>query len=88
MAKRLYGGETAKAVENFPISGEPVPAEVIHWLGRIKGAAAVVNGELGLLDPKLAKAIAARGRRGRRGRARRRSSRSTSSRPARAPRRT
>ncbi len=59
MAKRLYGGETAKAVDNFKISGEPVPAEVVHWLGRIKGAAAVVNGELGLLDPKLAKAIAA-----------------------------
>ena len=39
MAK-LYGGETAKAVENFPISGEPVPRRVIHWLGRIKGAAA------------------------------------------------
>ena len=57
--KRLYGGETAKAVDNFPISGEPVPAEVIHWLGRIKGAAARVNGDLGLLDPKLATAIAA-----------------------------
>ncbi|HEY5144465.1 MAG TPA: class II fumarate hydratase [Solirubrobacteraceae bacterium] len=57
--KRLYGGETAKAVDNFPISGEPVPAEVIHWLGRIKGAAARVNGDLGLLDPKLASAIAA-----------------------------
>ncbi len=59
--KRLYGGETAKAVENFPISGERVPAEVIHWLGRIKGAAARVNGELGLLDPKLAEAISAAG---------------------------
>ncbi len=57
-SKRLYGGETAKAVGNFPISGEPVPAEVVHWLGRIKGAAARANGELGLLDPKLAKAIA------------------------------
>ena len=57
--KKLYGGETAKAVANFPISGEPVPAAVVHWLGRIKGAAARVNGELGLLDPKLAKRIAA-----------------------------
>ena len=56
---RLYSGETAKAVKNFPISGETVPAEVIHWLGRIKGAAATVNGDLGLLDAKLAKAIAA-----------------------------
>jgi fumarate hydratase, class II len=56
--KPLYGGETKKAVENFPVSGEPVPASVIHWLGRIKGAAARVNGELGLLDPKVAAAIA------------------------------
>jgi len=54
----LYGGETRKAVENFPISGEPVPATVIHWLGAIKGAAAVVNGELGLLKPTLARRIA------------------------------
>ena len=54
----LYGGETRKAVENFPISGEPVPAAVIHWLGRIKGAAAEVNGELGLLKPTLARKIA------------------------------
>jgi fumarate hydratase, class II len=57
--KRLYGGETTKAIANFPVSGEPVPASVIHWLGRIKGAAARVNGDLGLLDAKLAKAIAA-----------------------------
>src|SRR4051812_6136914 len=57
--KKLYGGETAKAVANFPISGEPVPASVVHWLGRNKGAAARVNGELGLLDPKLAKRISA-----------------------------
>ena len=54
----LYGGETRKAIENFPISGEPVPAAVIHWLGRIKGAAADVNGELGLLKPTLARKIA------------------------------
>ena len=46
--KRLYGGETKKAVDNFPISGATVPASVIHWLGAIKGAAATVNGELGL----------------------------------------
>jgi fumarate hydratase class II len=59
MAKKLYGGETTKAIENFPVSGEPVPASVIHWLGRVKGAAARVNGDLGLLDAKLAKAIAA-----------------------------
>jgi fumarate hydratase class II len=57
--KRLYGGETAKAIENFPVSGEPVPATVVHWLGAIKGAAARVNADLGLLDPKLATRIGA-----------------------------
>ncbi|QEC46636.1 class II fumarate hydratase [Baekduia soli] len=56
--KTLYGGETQKAVDNFPISGETVPASVIHWLGRIKGAAALVNADLGKLDPKLAADIA------------------------------
>ncbi len=55
--KKLYGGETAKAVDNFPISGETVPPSVIHWLGRIKGAAARVNGELGLIDKDLAAKI-------------------------------
>ena len=52
--KQLWGGETAKAVENFPISGEPVPVEVVRWLARVKGAAAVVNGELGLLSKRSA----------------------------------
>jgi fumarate hydratase class II len=56
--KTLYGGETKKAVDNFPISGETVPPSVIHWLGRIKGAAARANADLGKLDAKLADAIA------------------------------
>jgi fumarate hydratase class II len=56
--KTLYGGETKKAVDNFPISGETVPVSVIHWLGRIKGAAALVNADLGNLDPALAQEIA------------------------------
>jgi fumarate hydratase, class II len=56
--KTLYGGETKKAVDNFPISGETVPVSVIHWLGRLKGAAARVNADLGKLDPKIADAIA------------------------------
>ena len=60
-AEPLYGGETRKAIENFKISGEPVPRAVIHWLGAIKGAAAEVNGELGLLDAELAKRIATAG---------------------------
>jgi fumarate hydratase class II len=54
----LYGGETRKAIENFPISGEPVPTAVIHWLGRIKAAAAEANSELGLLDVALGRKIA------------------------------
>jgi fumarate hydratase class II len=59
--KTLYGGETKKAVDNFPISGETVPLSVIHWLGRIKGTAALVNADLGNLDKKLAAQIAAAG---------------------------
>src|SRR3984885_10352986 len=55
----LWGGETTKAVANFPISGEGVPVPVIHWLGRIKAAAARVNSDLGLLDPTVAERIAA-----------------------------
>ena len=54
----LWGGETEKAVENFRISGQPIPAPVIHWLGRIKAAAARANGELGGLDADLAEKIA------------------------------
>ncbi len=53
----LWGGETRKAVDNFPVSGERIPPAVIHWLGRIKGAAARVNAELGLLDQELAERI-------------------------------
>ena len=57
--QHLWGGETSKAVANFPISGEPIPAAVIHWLGRIKAAAARVNAELALLDAGQAERIAA-----------------------------
>jgi fumarate hydratase class II len=55
----LWGGETRKAVANFPVSGERVPVAVVRWLGRIKGAAARVNAELDLLDSELAERIAA-----------------------------
>src|SRR5256714_1681982 len=55
----LWGSETAKAVANFRVSGEPIPAPVARWLGRIKGAAARVNAELGLLDGDKAERIAA-----------------------------
>src|SRR6185369_16785200 len=55
----LWGAETDKAVANFPVSGEPIPAPVARWLGRIKAAAARVNAELGLLDGEKAERIAA-----------------------------
>ena len=69
--QELWGSETTKAVENFPVSGERVPAPVVRWLGRIKAAAARVNAELGLLDARARGADRRRRRRGRRGRARR-----------------
>ena len=59
MAEQLWGGETAKAINNFPVSGERVPTPVIRALGRIKAAAARANKELGVLDPELADRIAA-----------------------------
>jgi fumarate hydratase, class II len=61
MPEQLWGGETMKAVENFPVSGERVPVPVIRWLGRLKAAAARVNGELGELDADLAAQIAEAG---------------------------
>ena len=62
MAEQLWGGETTKAVDNFPVSGERVPVPVLRWLGRIKGAAAEANGALGGLDADLAERIADAGR--------------------------
>jgi fumarate hydratase class II len=61
MADQLWGGETSKAIDNFPVSGEPIPVPVARWLGRIKAAAARVNAELGLLDADKADRIAAAG---------------------------
>jgi fumarate hydratase, class II len=60
-AEQLWGAETAKAVANFPVSGEPIPSPVARWLGRIKAASARVNAELGLLDEAKAERIAAAG---------------------------
>jgi fumarate hydratase class II len=59
--QELWGGETRKAVDNFPVSGERVPVAVVRWLGRVKGAAARANAELGLLDGELANRIAVAG---------------------------
>jgi fumarate hydratase class II len=57
--EQLWGGETTKAVANFPVSGEGIPIPVVRWLGRIKGAAARVNAEIAGLDGTLAERIAA-----------------------------
>jgi fumarate hydratase, class II len=59
--RELWGGETRKAVANFPVSGEPIPVPVARWLGRIKAAAARANADLGLLDGEKAERIAAAG---------------------------
>jgi fumarate hydratase, class II len=56
--QQLWGGETAKAVDNFPVSGERVPVSVVRWLAAIKGAAARVNAALGKLDSEVAERIA------------------------------
>jgi fumarate hydratase class II len=56
-AGALGGAQTQRAVDNFPVSGERLPRELIGALASIKGAAAVVNGELGVLPAGLAQAI-------------------------------
>jgi fumarate hydratase, class II len=56
---QLWQGETEKAIESFPISGERVPSEVVRMLARIKAEAARVNADLGLLDADRAERIAA-----------------------------
>ena len=58
-SRELWGGETRKAIANFPVSGEPIPVPVARWLGRIKAAAARANADLGLLDREKAERIAA-----------------------------
>ena len=58
-SQELWGGETRKAIANFPVSGEPIPVPVARWLGRIKAAAARANADLGLLDREKAERIAA-----------------------------
>jgi fumarate hydratase class II len=56
-ADAYYGGQTMRAVQNFPISTLRFPRAFIKALGQIKLAAAQVNAELGLLDPRLGAAI-------------------------------
>src|SRR5215212_11087591 len=53
-----WRAQTQRAVENFPISGTPIERELIAALAAIKGAAARVNADLGVLDGGIAEAIA------------------------------
>ncbi|MEF2978264.1 class II fumarate hydratase [Subtercola sp. YIM 133946] len=57
-ASALYGAQTQRAVENFPVSGDVLEAAQITALARIKKAAALANEQLGVLDPSIAGAIA------------------------------
>ena len=56
-AAALWGAQTQRAIENFPISGTPIEPALIHALGLIKASAAAVNGRLGVLTPDAASAI-------------------------------
>jgi fumarate hydratase class II len=58
----LWRAQTQRAVENFPISGTPIEPRLIHAMGHVKAAAAVTNGELGVLSAEQADAIAAAAR--------------------------
>src|SRR5918995_3512300 len=57
-ADRLWGAQTQRSIENFRIGGERVPVPLVHALALVKQAAALVNRDLGLLEPRLADAIA------------------------------
>ena len=56
-ADALWGAQTQRAVENFPISGQRIDRALVAALASIKGAAAVVNAELGVVDPEVARAL-------------------------------
>jgi fumarate hydratase class II len=56
-ADAKWRAQTQRAVENFPISGQPLDDALIAALGRIKSAAARANGELGVISPEMADAI-------------------------------
>src|SRR5262249_55112480 len=55
-ADALWGPQTQRAVENFPISGRPLPPAFVHTLGLVKAAAARVNRQLALGEPPIAAA--------------------------------
>jgi fumarate hydratase class II len=56
-ARAYYGAQTQRAIENFPISGQPLPKSLIRALGLVKAAAAIANRDLGKLKPELAEPI-------------------------------
>jgi fumarate hydratase, class II len=56
-ADALWGAQTQRAVENFPVSAERLPREMIGALASIKGVSATVNGQIGVLEPDMARAI-------------------------------
>jgi fumarate hydratase, class II len=58
-ADALYAAQTQRAVENFPVSGLPMPRAMIRSLGLIKAACAAANAELGLMENSMADAIQA-----------------------------
>ncbi|MBP1180678.1 class II fumarate hydratase [Methylobacterium sp. PvR107] len=58
-AHRYWGAQTQRSIQNFKIGTDRMPAPLVHALGIVKQAAALVNKDLGALDPKLADAIAA-----------------------------
>lgn len=56
-AHALWGAQTQRAVQNFPVSGERIGRDMIGALASIKGASATVNGSLGVLEPEVTAAI-------------------------------
>ena len=58
-SNKLWGAQTQRSIQNFNISGEHQPREIIHALAQVKRASATVNHKLGLLDEKKTQAIVA-----------------------------
>src|SRR5438874_3272964 len=56
-AQAYYGAQTQRAVENFPISGQPLPVRLIRAMGLVKLASAIANRDLGKLKPEIAEPI-------------------------------
>ncbi|MDO8534790.1 MAG: lyase family protein, partial [Xanthobacteraceae bacterium] len=57
-ADRYWGAQTERSLENFKIGGERLPKPIVRALGIVKRASALVNKDMGLIEAKLADAIA------------------------------